>query len=248
VADGLADKTVVVTGAAGSFGHVLVETFLGSGARVVAVDIDGDALAELHAAQPAAGQVVADISLPAGADAVLAACDARIDVLVNNAAVSDQIALLDQVSEEVWRRSLAVNLTGPFLLCRRAIPGMLERGGGVIVNISSTAGLRGGRGGAAYTASKWGLVGLTENIAATHGDRGIRCNAICPGNTGEGMGDRGGFDELDERSLRVLTRDRGKPEAGRPEQIASVALFLAGDGASRVNGAAIPVDAGWIAY
>jgi NAD(P)-dependent dehydrogenase (short-subunit alcohol dehydrogenase family) len=241
----LAGRTTVVTGAAGLFGRVLVEALLDAGSRVIAADIDAAGLDTLCAAIPGAEPVVADLATGAGADAVMAACGGAVDILINNAGVSDQIALVDQVSEDAWRRSVAVNLTAPFLLCRRAIPGMVERGGGVIMNISSTAGLRGGRGGAAYTASKWGLVGLSQNIAATYGDQGIRCNALCPGNSGEGMGDATG---LDERALKVLGRDSGKPAGGRPQQVVSVALFLASDAAVRVNGAAIPIDAGWIAY
>jgi NAD(P)-dependent dehydrogenase (short-subunit alcohol dehydrogenase family) len=238
---GLEGKTVVVTGASGSFGRVLVGDFAALGCRVVAVDVDGAGLEAL----PSSLNLVADIATSEGVAAVTAATGGIVDVLVNNAAVSDQIALVDDVSPEVWRRTLAVNLTGPFLLCRSVITGMVENGGGAIVNIASTAGLRGGRGGAAYTASKWGLVGLTQNIAATYGDRGIRCNAICPGNTGEGMGDRL---ELNDRAAAVLSRDRGKPAPGKPEQISAVAVFLAGESASRINGAAIPVDAGWIAF
>lgn len=239
-------KTVVITGAAGSFGRTLVNTFLEASADVIAVDVNPEGLQGLMQGRHLK-LVVADISSSAGADSVMeVVVDVGVDVLINNAGVSDGLALVDEITEEVWQRTLAVNLTGPFLLCKRVVPGMLRRGGGVIVNIASVAGLRGGRGGVAYTSSKWGLVGLTQNIAATFGGRGIRCNAICPGNTENGMSDKPGAPN--EAALRILSRDRDKPAPGQWSQVASVALFLASDEASRMNGAVLPVDAGWIAY
>jgi NAD(P)-dependent dehydrogenase (short-subunit alcohol dehydrogenase family) len=153
--------------------------------------------------------------------------------------------LVDQVSEAEWDRVIAVNLTGPYLLCNRAIPRMVRQHGGVIINTASLSGIRGGRAGAAYTASKFGLVGLTQNIAATYGAQGIRCNAICPGAV---VTDILGSAELGPDADRLRNRDREKPPAVQPDRIAHVALFLAMDESSYMNGAIIPVDGGASAF
>jgi NAD(P)-dependent dehydrogenase (short-subunit alcohol dehydrogenase family) len=246
----LRDKTVLITGGAGpGMGRTMVEQFRAEGARVVAVDIDTERISALVGEFPDVTGVTADISTPEGADTAIASAG-RVDVLCNHGGIGgrgDGFAFADTLAEDVWDRMIATNLTGPFLLTKRALPGMVERGGGVIINTASVAGMRGARGGAAYTAAKWGLVGLTQNVAATFADKGIRCNAICPGPTGhrplsEAAGD------LDERAVRLLTRDRDKPAPCPPELVASVAVFLAGDSAARINGAIIPVDGGWSAY
>jgi NAD(P)-dependent dehydrogenase (short-subunit alcohol dehydrogenase family) len=238
-------KTIVITGAAGSFGRVLVDAFYQAGGNVLAVDINENRMRDI----PRSGRLrplVADISTQSGADSVAEAISGSVDVLVNNAAVGDQLALVNELSDAAWDRTISVNLGGSFKLCRRIIPVMLADGGGSILNIASVAGLRGGRGGAAYTASKWGLVGLTQNIAATLGYRGIRCNAICPGNTEGGMREKPSSPS--QAALRILSRDREKPAPGDWSDVVQLALFLASNEASRINGTVIPVDAGWIAY
>jgi NAD(P)-dependent dehydrogenase (short-subunit alcohol dehydrogenase family) len=127
---------------------------------------------------------------------------------------------------------------------------MVERGGGVIINTASVNGLRGARGGPAYAASKFGLVGLTQHIAATYANDGTRCNAICPGPMGPSK--VAGFKSedmpgLSDHGRAMLSRDREKPVAATSEEVAALALFLATDAARRINGACIPVDSGWIA-
>jgi NAD(P)-dependent dehydrogenase (short-subunit alcohol dehydrogenase family) len=244
VCPSLSGKTVVVTGAAGGIGTALVQTFHEHDARTVAVDLDERGLERLADTLPGLVTVASDLTEPGAADRAIEAAG-EVDVLCNNAGIVDRLALIDDVTEEEWARLLAVNLTAPFLLAQRAVRGMVERGGGVIINIASTAGIRGGRAGAAYTASKFGLVGLTLNIAATMADRGIRANVVCPGSVDTGIINPAA---LSEAGRHLLTRDRDKPAPARPEQIASVALFLATEEASRLSGAVIPVDAGWSAY
>jgi NAD(P)-dependent dehydrogenase (short-subunit alcohol dehydrogenase family) len=241
----LEGQTVLVTGAAAGIGRSMAELFSQEGARVVAVDLHEQRLAAVERDVPGTTGVVADITTADGLDAAMAATDGGPDVLCNNAGVIDRLLAVDEVSEQDWDQLMAVNLRAPFLLCRRAIPAMLERGGGCIVNTASVAGLRGGRSGAAYTASKWGLVGLTQNIAVTHGPRGIRCNAICPGGVITSIHENV---ELGEQAQRIRDRDREKPPRAHPEEIASVAVWLATPAAGRLNGTAIPVDAGFIAY
>jgi NAD(P)-dependent dehydrogenase (short-subunit alcohol dehydrogenase family) len=114
------------------------------------------------------------------------------------------------------------------------------------VNIASLSGIRGARAGAAYTASKFGLVGLTQNVAATFGPSGIRCNAVCPGGITTNIAD-GLVPSSHPERAEFYRRDAGRPGEATPEQIADVAYYLATD-ASRVNGAVMPVDGGWSAY
>ena len=238
-------KTVVVTGAAKGIGLAMVEGFVARGYSVVAADIDAPSLQSLKNRLPEVVTIEADVSLPEGADSVMTAAQGRVDVLCNNAGISDGSLLLEETSEKDWDDCLRINLTSVFLLCRRAIPHMVRNGGGVIINTSSVAGLRGGKGGSAYASSKFGMIGLTQNIAASYGPQGIRCNAICPGPVETSL------KTLAPRSAAGSARLRnspGRPERARPEETAAVALWLADDESCLINGAAIPVESGWLAY
>jgi NAD(P)-dependent dehydrogenase (short-subunit alcohol dehydrogenase family) len=152
------------------------------------------------------------------------------------------------VTLALWDRVLAVNLTGPFLACRRAIPLMLQQGGGSIVNTASEAGLRGGAAGTPYTVSKHGVVGLTKSIAFHYGDQGIRCNAVCPGSVETAIGLGGGTPhEAGLAKVMALLPHTPAARVAKPEQLASVIAFLASGEASNVNGAILPADYGWSA-
>jgi NAD(P)-dependent dehydrogenase (short-subunit alcohol dehydrogenase family) len=226
----------------------MVELFRAAGASVLAVDLSG--LEELAAELADVDTITADISSAADADAIIAAAGPKLDVICNNAGILDHLRLVEEVSDEEWERVIAVNLTGTFRLCRRALKVMLAQGHGVITNTASIAAFGGGRGGAAYTASKCGVVGLTQSIAAAYGERGIRCNAICPGGTATGMAHTkaGAENALSADGLALLGRLTGKPKPANPDRVAQVAVFLARDEASRINGVALPVDGGLIAY
>jgi NAD(P)-dependent dehydrogenase (short-subunit alcohol dehydrogenase family) len=245
-AGALDGRTAVVTGAASGIGRAIVEQIVAVGAvAVVAVDLDAERLADVATAVgPAVRPVVADVSTAEGARRALPE-DVAVDILCNNAGTIGRVAAVDETSDEEWARLIGVNLTATFMLTRAAIPGMLARGGGTIINTASVGGLRGGRAGAAYTAAKFGVVGLTQNVAATHGARGIRCNAICPGTVATSIAQG---TEAGALATRLRGRDREKPPPAEPAQIAAVAVFLASDAASRINGVALPVDGGWIAY
>lgn len=236
-------RTVVLTGAAGGVGAAAAARFADLGDRVIAVDRDEQGLDRL-ADELGVTAVSADVSNPDDVRRVVELVG-DVDVLVNNAAVIDRLGRAHEADLEEWNRLLAINLTGPFLFCHEVLPGMLERGGGVIVNVASVAGLRGGRAGAAYTASKHGLVGLTLNIAATLGDQGIRSNVICPGSI---QTDMQVVDHVFPAALEALQRDRRKPPPALPEEIVDVMVFLASDAAARINGVALPVDSGSTAY
>ena len=134
-------------------------------------------------------------------------------------------------------------------LTRAALPVMLERGGGAIVNVGSAASLRGGAAGAAYTASKHGLIGLTVNTAYTYARQNIRCNAACPGGVETNIMATADMSAMDpEHGLAAITPiHQSAVRNAKPEELAQVIAFLVSDAASDVNGAVIPVDAGWAA-
>ena len=239
-----AGRTVLVTGAARGLGRCIVDRFAAKGYAVVALDADGDSLSQLDGVAGVT-PVLGDITSPADIDRAVTVAGGPITTLVNNAGILDGLTPLDELSDELWQRVLAVNLTGTMNACRRLVPDMITAGGGLILNVASIGGLRGGRAGAAYTASKWAVVGLTQNIATTYAGAGIRCNAICPGSmaTSIGIGV-----EFSERGLAAVAVDTSAPAPADPDRVAAVVALIADDSASFINGAVIPVDGGWIAY
>lgn len=248
----LKDKVVVITGTAAGMGRSMATLFAAEGARVVAADIVANRLEEVVAGIRAAGgdatAVVADVSVESDVDKMIDTAlqtYGRLDVLVNNAGIMDRFLPVADLPTDLWRKVLAVNLDGPFFACRRALPVMVSQGGGAIVNIASVAGVGGGRAGAAYTTSKHALVGLTKNIAQFYAGKNIRCNAICPGAVETGISLGG--EPHPEATQRVMKFLELNPRTGKPEEIARVALFLASDDASFVNGAVLVADGGWTA-
>ena len=243
------NRVCVITGAGSGIGRAMAIAFAQAGAHVVAADINL-AGAEQTIGETSDGVAVAvDISEEISvAQLVQRTIDefGRIDALCNNAGILDSWALPADTSLAEWERVLRVNLTGTFLVTRAVVPHMLERGQGVIVNTASEAAIRGGAAGAAYTASKHGVVGLTRNVAWAYADKGVRCNAILPGPTVSGVAEQ--LPNFDPKGVArfqpvVMLSER----VALPEQIANVALFLASDAASFVNGAIVPVDSGWSA-
>lgn len=243
----LQHKVAIVTGAGSGIGRATAELFHREGAMVVAVDHVAAGLAQLPADERMQS-VVADVSKRADDERVVAtAVDrfGRLDALCNIAGIVDRLLPVGELTDEVWEHVLAVNLTGPMLAMRAAIPAMLLGGGGVIVNISSIGGLFGARGGAAYAASKHGLIGLTKNVAATYGREGIRAVAVCPGAVDTGISLGGDPSPKGLEALKATLP--ANPRAGTALEIANLLLFLASDEASFVNGAAIVADGGWTA-
>jgi NAD(P)-dependent dehydrogenase (short-subunit alcohol dehydrogenase family) len=235
-------RTVLVTAGAGNVGRGIVARFHAEGARVIAADIDGDALAALQLELPGIETIEADIATPEGADRAIASAGDGLAVLCNNAGLIET-ATLAQIDEAVWLRVLSVNLTGPFLMSKRAVPIMIARGGGVIVNTGSIASLRGGRAGPAYTASKHGLLGLTQNIAAEYAAAGIRCNLVCPGSIERS-------EAAPPPAIEQANPDfihRAGPARVSVDEIAALVSYLASDAARQVNGVAIPLDGGALA-
>ncbi len=239
-------KTAIITGAAQGLGLATARLFANSGYHVMLTDIQplDSALAGLAADGFSASGVCGDIAC----QDFVAALAARVadeqggaDVLVNNAGIS-LIAAAEDTTLDQWQRVMAINLQGPFLLCRAFGRQMLERGTGSIVNVASIAGLRGVIHRAAYNASKHGLVGLTRTLAGEWGGRGVRVNAVCPGwiKTEMDVADQGSGAYSDDDIINRVPMGR----FARPEDVAAAILFLARDD-SYINGVTLPVDGGW---
>ena len=185
-----------------------------------------------------------------GAVAELVARHGGLDILVNNAGTTAGAKPYLEVTADDWRAAVSVNLVGTADLCQAAIPALLDRGGGVIVNISSMTGIGGQRAFGAYTATKHALIGLTKTIAAEFGERGLRCNAVCPGYIGTELhhnvtrrlaAEAGiGFEDMQARRYANVAMQR----AGGTDEVAGVVAFLCGPAASYITGAAIPVTGG----
>lgn len=248
----LQDKVAFVTGGGAGLGKAIVLRYLQEGAMVIASDINEQSLLALtkEAASERLFTIQGDVSC--GADQkrwfqFVGEKIGRLDILVNNAGISEGMLPVDEVSDEVWDKMLAVNLTGPFLACREAVAIMLQQeSGGSIINMASAAGVGGGRAGASYVASKFGLVGLSKNIAYMYGPKNIRCNVICPGYVPTEMGNAGGV--VSQYGMQRVAEGTKPIRSGRPEEIAGLALFLASDLSSLVSGETILADAGKGAY
>jgi len=239
--------TAIVTGAAGGIGSAIARQLAGDGYHVLAADLSKERLDALAGSTANISPVVADVSTVEGVETALEASPGRVAVLCNAAGVADGGASVEELADETWERVIRVNLTAVYLACNRVTRLMVESGGGVIVNISSVAGLRGGRAGAAYTASKWAVVGLSQNIASSVGVDGVRCHAICPSRITGKVTLSAGVTKTPKGIFRA-ERDKGRPGPGTPSDVAALTSFLVSDKASHLNGLAIPADAGWLAF
>ena len=238
-------RTVIVTGAASGIGRATATRLVAEGARVVAVDVSAERLGEFVASLPGADltAVAGDITRQDDVDRIAAAAGDRIDALANVAGVNDDFSPVHEASDAVWNRVIGINLTGTFLLSRAVLPAMLAAGTGAIVNVASEAGLRGNASGAAYTASKHGVIGLTRSAAFMYGSEGIRVNAVAPGGVATGIPMGGEPSEFGSSRLRPF--QQAIPSVALPEQIASAIVFLLSDDAANINGVVLPSDGGW---
>jgi NAD(P)-dependent dehydrogenase (short-subunit alcohol dehydrogenase family) len=247
----LKNKLVVVTGAGSGMGRAMVQEFVSKGARVAALDINAGSATETVSAldNPDAGLAVqVDVSQPDSVEAAMAQVSewsGTADVLCNNAGIVDSFRPAHEIPLEEWHRTIAVDLTGPFLMARAVIPGMLSKGGGSIINTASISSFSAAGGGSAYTAAKHGVLGLTRQLTFDYGRHGIRVNAICPGATATGLTmPEGGSDTLPdtEAELERIPAQRWC----QPEEIAKLAAFLASDDAAYIHGSAMVIDGGWL--
>ena len=258
----LQDKVAVVTGAGSGIGRGIAQALATRGARVAAVDIDGASAAETARLLMGAGGkalgVQADTSQAADVDLAVSTAVGQLgalDIMVNNAGILDGYFNVDETDDAVWTRVIGINLTGVFLGCKRALKEMLPRGRGRIINMASVAGLNGTGGGAAYVASKHGVVGLTRQMAVTYSARGITINAVCPGPIltglrahsqqilGPGVPDMSGRGvAVDDAAVRAIAPAGRR---GTVEEIASAVCYLASDEAGYITGHTLVVDGGW---
>ncbi|MFD6327071.1 SDR family NAD(P)-dependent oxidoreductase [Streptomyces sp. NPDC058442] len=249
---GLNGRSVIVTGAGSGIGRAAALAFAAQGDRVVVADLNAEGAAavveEIEKAGRTAVAVTGDLSEQAVVDRVTATAAERfggVDVLVNNAGIMDGMSALADVSDAEWERLIRVNLTAPFMLTRAVLPLMLAAGRGAIVNTASEASLRGSAAGAAYTAAKHGVVGLTKSLAVMYRKNGIRANAICPGGTATAIAVDADRTAHGPAALGPHFVNLGR--VSQPEEQAAVILFLASDAAGNINGAILPVDDGWSA-
>lgn len=239
----LTGKKALITAAGAGIGRASAEAFAREGAHVIATDINADALSALAGANITTQ--VLDVTDPA-AIARLFAAHADLDILFNVAGWVHH-GTIEQCARADWDRSLLINLTSMYETCRAALPNMLAKGGGVIVNMSSVASsVTGAPNRFAYGATKAGVIGLTKAIAADYAGRNIRCNAICPGTVDtpslQGrMSAQGDYDTA--RQMFIARQPMGR--LGTAEEIAHLAVYLASDEASFTTGAIHVVDGGW---
>jgi len=245
--DRFAGKIAVVTGAGSGIGLATAKLLIAGGAKVIAVDVVEQRLAEA-AAEIGAQYVPVTVDITAAdAPATIAnAAGGTVDILINNAGIMDGFLPVAEVSDAVWDKVIAINLTSMMRLIRQFLPGMIEAKHGAIVNLASEAAIR-TCAGVAYTVSKHGVIGLTKNTAAMYSKDGIRCNAIAPGGVATNVeGDFKSQLAAGRIGAAMGATMTAVAEMGKPDQLAEAICFLADDqAASFINGVVLPVDGGW---
>lgn len=252
----LENKVALITGAGSGMGRAIAILFAAEGSKVVATDIAQSRLDSLKNEIAGTGgtitTVLANMAKEEDIEAMVkTAVDTygTLDILVNNAGIMDNFQPVGELDNATWDKVMKVNVEGPFKAMRSAVKIFLTKGSGNIVNICSIGGLKGGVAGAAYTASKHALVGLTKSTGYLYSKSGIRCNGIAPGAVNTNISET-----IDMTRITPLVNDRImtglalNPRAGEPEEIARVALFLAGEDSSFVNGHVLVADGGWSVY
>ena len=237
-------KTAIITGGACGIGLSAVKKFCAEGARVIIADIQVEAGTRL-AAETGATFVQCDVSKSADVQKVIAAAEGKLDIIYNNAGVylSGKDGRITDIDEDIWEKVMGINLRSVYLFCKYGLPLLMERGG-VVINTASSAGMIGIPDCDAYTATKGAIVQLTKSMAAEYGRYNVRVNCIAPAAIMTPMmrqsnPENSTFDE--ERFLKLRTPLR---RYGTPEEIANIALFLASDEATYLNGAIIAADGG----
>jgi 2-keto-3-deoxy-L-fuconate dehydrogenase len=231
-------KRALVTGAGSGIGEAVARKLHAEGAHVVLADVRAD---PVHAIADELGDSATAVQLDVRDEAEVRAVAADLDVLANVAGIGSTTTAPD-TPLDVWEDVFAVNARGTFLCCRHAIPGMVERGGGAIVNMASVAGLIGLRNRAAYCASKGAVIALTRALAVDHVGAGVRVNAVCPG-TVDSPWVRRLVEEVGE-SLEALRARQPMGRLGAPDEIAGAVAYLASDDAAFVTGTAFVIDGG----
>ncbi|WP_100064960.1 SDR family oxidoreductase [Miniphocaeibacter massiliensis] len=253
----LKNKVAVVTGASSGMGKAIALEFAKEGAKVFAVARRIEKLKELEKNSKeyegeiipisadltdmnASSQIIKDAKISAG----------KVDILVNNAGLMDNFAAVGDFDDKSLNKIFQLNTFSPFYTSREAVRIFEEQGSGNIINIASVGALNGGRGGSIYTASKHALIGLTKNTAFIYAKKNIRCNAICPGGVTTDITSGEFMQNIDQKAREIILPATSitNPRSGSPDEIAKIAVFLASDDSSFINGDAIVADGGWTAY
>jgi NAD(P)-dependent dehydrogenase (short-subunit alcohol dehydrogenase family) len=238
----LEHRVAIVTGAASGIGKATANALALAGASVLVADLNEEGAA-------------ATAEEMTGRELRVKGCQAAVshfgglDILHNNAADSDPMLMsrdlsVTELTSEVWDRTMRVNLRGPMLGCKYAIPHMIERGGGAIINTSSASGLTGDTSRSAYAASKAGLQSLTQSVAVQYGKQGVRCNAIAPGI----IATPALHANVPSEQVEVYAGSTMTARLGVPEDIAATVVFLASDAAGFITGQILSVDGGLLAH
>ena len=241
-----AGKTVIVTGVGSGIGRATASRIAREGGRVIAIDVSQERLDEFVAEHAGADVVslTADITDDAGISRIVEAAGDTIDGLANIAGIMDDMTPIGDLTDAVWDRVMRINVTRTMKLSRAVIPAMLAQGYGSIVNTASEAALRGSAAGAAYTASKHAVVGLTKSTAFMYGPSGIRCNAVTPGPT---------ITNIEAHFASPLGAERVQlamtilPDAAEAEALAASITFLLSNDGVNINGVTLASDGGWSA-
>lgn len=252
----LKNKVSIVTGAGAGMGKAIALLFASEGSNVVATDIDQKRLDKfsLEIKELGVELVTLEANMEKEEDIENMIKFAvkqygTLDILVNNAGIMDNFQPVAEVENSLMEKVMKINFEGPFKAMRSAMKIFLAKDSGNIINICSIGGIKGGVAGAAYTASKHALVGLTKNTGYMYSKSGIRCNAIAPGAVNTNISET-----IDMSKITPLINDRIMsgmpliPRTGEPEEIAKVALFLASDDSSFIKAHICIVDGGWSAY
>jgi 3-hydroxybutyrate dehydrogenase len=258
----LQGKCVVVTGSTSGIGLGIARGFAGQGCSVL-LNGFGDAaqIEQMRAGLEREFKVkvrysAADMARPPEIEGMIAQAAREfgaIDVLVNNAGIQ-HVAPVDEFPVEQWDRILAINLSSAFHAIRAALPGMKQKGWGRIINIASAHGLVASPFKSAYIAAKHGLVGLTKTVALETAGKGVTCNAICPGYVLTPLVEKQIDDNARAHNIpreevvsKVILERQPSREFVKIGEVAALAVFLAGDAAASITGAALPIDGGWVA-
>jgi NAD(P)-dependent dehydrogenase (short-subunit alcohol dehydrogenase family) len=252
----LQDKVAIVTGSASGIGRATVRRLAAEGAAVVVADINEEGAAQVaDEIQGDGGRATAQAVDLASEESVRAMVESAtaayggVDILHNNAAATgpDTLGSDNGVVDAdlgVWNKTIAINLTGAMLACKYAIPSMIERGGGSIINMSTNGSFAADVARVAYGVSKGGINALTLYVATLYGPQKVRCNAISPGLVMTEAADR----TLPPEAKQIFIDNHLTPELCRPEDIAATVAFLASDESRQITGATLRVDGGMLAH
>jgi meso-butanediol dehydrogenase/(S,S)-butanediol dehydrogenase/diacetyl reductase len=243
----LKNKVAIVTGGGSGIGRATAELFAAEGAKVVVADYKSHTGQDVVQAIKKTGEeglfVEVDVSDPVGVQRMVdraVQAYGGVDILFNGAAILAFGTALD-TDEQTWNRVMAINLNGTFWCCKAALPHLIKRGGGSIINVSSSTGSHDAKGNTiAYVTSKGGVALMTKALAIDHAKDNVRVNALCPGPTDTPML----RSVMSQEQIDAFASTFPMGRMGRPEELASAALFLASDESSFVTGAMIPVDGG----